>query len=336
MKNIIVMLSFCVLGTQASAVQLYEAFAYPPASSLATTTNGQGGWILTAGTSPTIQAGSLTTPGLMPPSEGNSLLFGGGLMEVRHTLKNLIGGEQAGPYWYSLAFKVTALGSMSTNGGFIAAFSQSTVTNAYGGLLSLRKDILGTVNGYNIGVAKTSGTGGDVVWDTNVYLVGQTNFVVCRYATPDQGDHSTYLWINPDPAYYGTNDAAKPPPTLTATNGTDLLTGVGQFLLHQSSATNGPGGIVLDQIRVEGGWPHVTPVPLTITTAITNSTDFYLYWGGNQNVFLQQTTSLTPPVTWSNLNGGVTGNASIRDYTITNATSDLVPKFFRLHAWYVE
>ena len=92
MKNIIVMLAFCVLGTQARAVQLYEAFAYPPASSLA----GQGGWVLTAGSSPTIQAGSLTTPGLMPPSDGNSLIFGGGPMEVRNGLTNSLGGEQPG------------------------------------------------------------------------------------------------------------------------------------------------------------------------------------------------------------------------------------------------
>ena len=43
---------------------------------------------------------------------------------------------------------------MTTNGGFIAGFSRSTQTSAYGGLLYLRKDILGAANSYNIGVAK--------------------------------------------------------------------------------------------------------------------------------------------------------------------------------------
>ena len=62
MKKIVLFIVLGLLAARASAVQLYEAFAYPPASSLA----GQGGWVLTAGSSPTIQAGSLTTPGLMP------------------------------------------------------------------------------------------------------------------------------------------------------------------------------------------------------------------------------------------------------------------------------
>ena len=332
MKNIVIILALCFFGTQAKALQFYEAFAYPPASAL----GGQGGWVLSSGTSPVIQAGTLVTPGLMPAGEGNSLAFGGGAMEVRHALTNLLGGEQPGTYFYSLAFKVTALGSMTTNGGFIAGFSRSIQTNNYGGLLYLRKDVLGTANSYNIGVAKTSGVGGDVVWDGNAYLVGQTNFVVCKYSTFDQADTSTLLWINPDPSTYGVADANRPAPTLTATAGTDLLGGVGQVLLHQTSATEGPGGIVLDQIRVEGGWPHVTPVPLTMTVAITNGTDLYLYWGGNQNVLLQQTTNLTPPVAWTSLNGGISGNASIRDYTIPNVKSEPSPKFFRLHAWHAE
>ena len=332
MKKTFILLTLCLFGTQAKALQFYEAFAYPPASALA----GQGGWVLSSGTSPTIQAGSLVTPGLMPASAGNSLAFGGAAMEVRHALTNLLGGEQPGTYFYSLAFKVTDLGSMTTNGGFIAALSQSTQTNAYGGLLHLRKDLLGTPNGYNIGVAKTSGAGGDVVWDGTVYLVGQTNFVVCKYSTPSEAEASTLLWINPDPSTYGVADANRPAPTLVATAGTDALGGIGQILLHQTSATEGPGGIVLDQLRVEGGWAHVTPVPLTMTVEITGGTDYYIFWGGNQNVLLQQTSDLTPPVTWTSLNGGLFGNASIRDYTIPNIRGAASPKYFRLIAWHAE
>lgn len=327
MKNIVIVLALCFFATQAKALQFYESFAYPPASGL----GGQGGWVLSSGTNPVIQAGTLATPGLMPAGAGNSLAFGGGPMEVRHALTNLLGGEEPGTYFYSLAFKVTTLGSMNTNGGFIAAFSQSIPPGAYGGLLYLRKDPEGAANSYNIGVAKTSG--GTVVWDdVNDYLVGQTNFIVCKYDTPGQGDGTTLLWINPNPSTYGVADGNRPAPTLTATAGTDLLTGVGQIVIHQTSTTNGPGGIVLDQIRVEGGWPHVTPVPLTMTVAIANSTDLFMSWGGIQNVYLQQTANLTPPVAWSNLNE----NASIREYTIPNVKSQPSPKFFRLHAWYVE
>ena len=152
MKNILLILALCFFGTQAKALQFYESFAYPPASGL----GGQGGWVLSSGTNPVIQAGTLVTPGLMPAGEGNSVGFGGGTMEVRHALTNLLGGENPGKYFYSLAFKVAALGAMTTNGGFIAAFSQSVQTIAYGGLLYLRKDVLGNTNSYNIGVAKTS------------------------------------------------------------------------------------------------------------------------------------------------------------------------------------
>jgi hypothetical protein len=332
MKNIAILFALCFCGTQANALQYYEGFSYPPASAL----GGQGGWVLSSGANPVIQAGTLVTTGLMPAGEGNSVAFGGAAMEVRHALTNLVDGEPGGNYFYSLTFKVTALGSMTTNGGFVAAFSRSVQTIAYGGLLYLRKDVLGAANSYNIGIAKTSALDGDVTWDTGGYLVGQTNFVVCKYSTPDQGDTSTYLWINPDPSTYGVADGSRPAPTLTATAGSDPLLGVGQIVLHQSSATAGPGGIVLDQIRVEGSWPNVTPVPLTMTAAITSGTNFFMSWGGNQNVLLQETANLTPPVTWTSLNGGLFGDGSVKNWTITNVSSAPSPKFFRLHAWHAE
>src|SRR5215467_7704411 len=86
------------------AVSVYEPFDYPVGSDLA----GQGGWVLTAGTSPKVQAGSLVVPGLMPAAQGNSLAFGNSQMEVRRYMNNAFApGEYSGYYWYSLAFKVT-------------------------------------------------------------------------------------------------------------------------------------------------------------------------------------------------------------------------------------
>lgn len=253
-------------------------------------------------------------------------------MEVRHAMKNLLGGEQPGTYLYSLTFKVTSLGSLNTTGGFITGLSRSVQTASYGGLLYLRQ-AASPAGTYNIGVARTSGAGGDVTWDTTAYAVGQTNFVVCKYSTPDQGDTSTLLWINPDPSTYGVVDGSRPAPTLVATAGTDLLSGVGEMVIHQTSATQGPGGIILDQIRVEGGWPHVTPVPLTMeATVINQGNDLYLAWGGNQNIYLQGTSSLTPPATWTNL----TSDAGARNYTVLNVNNQPTPKFYRLVAWYAE
>src|SRR5207244_12418013 len=75
-----------LFGTaQVFAVSVYEPFSYPVGSDLA----GQGGWVLTAGaTSPKVQAGSLAIPGLMPATDGNSIVFGNSQMEVRRFMKN--------------------------------------------------------------------------------------------------------------------------------------------------------------------------------------------------------------------------------------------------------
>src|SRR6266446_1774851 len=113
MKTIAALLVISLSGTLASAVQIYEPFNYSPGSLLA----GQGGWVFSSGTSPKIATNALATPGLQPASEGYSAIFGNGAMEVRRGMKNLLGGEQAGPYWYSMAFMVADLGAMTTNGG---------------------------------------------------------------------------------------------------------------------------------------------------------------------------------------------------------------------------
>jgi len=70
-------------AAQVFAVSVYEPFSYP-VGDLA----GQGGWVLTAGTNPKVQAGTLAVPGLMPATDGNSLVFGNSQMEVRRFMKN--------------------------------------------------------------------------------------------------------------------------------------------------------------------------------------------------------------------------------------------------------
>ena len=227
-QKMFVLLPSLFAAAQVFAVSVYEPFSYAVNTDLA----GNGGWVLTAGTtSSKVQAGSLAVPGLMPATDGNSLVFGNSQMEVRRFMKNEADfftpgvGEYNGQYWYSLAFKVTDLGSLNTDGDFIAAFSSTNQTSEYGGLLYLRKDPLGTPNGYNIGVSKDASAAVDIAWSSTVYLTGQTNFVVCRYHTT--GPEDTLLWINPDPSTYGAAVGSEPPPTLTASSGLNLLAKVG-------------------------------------------------------------------------------------------------------------
>src|SRR6266705_5304969 len=166
-QKMFVLLPSLFAAAQVFAVSVYEPFSYPVGSDLA----GQGGWVLTAGTSPKVQAGTLAVPGLMPATDGNSLVFGNSQMEVRRFMKNeeevffTPGLEFDGQYWYSLAFKVMDLGSLNTDGDFIAAFSSTNQTSDYGGLLYLRKDPLGTANGYNIGVSKDA-SAVDIAWSS--------------------------------------------------------------------------------------------------------------------------------------------------------------------------
>jgi hypothetical protein len=320
----------CLTAVSAFGVQIYEPFRYVAGSLLA----GQGGWVLAAGTSPKIGTNGLATPGLAPTSEGNSAVFGNSQMEVRRTMKNEFGpGEYPGYYWYSLAFNLTDLGTLTTNGDFIAAFGSTNTTAGYGGMLYLRKDPGGSPGGYNIGISRASTVGADIAWSATVSHVGDTNFVVCRYATPDQSSTDTLLWINPDPTTYG---AANPPPAdLTANSGLHLLATVGQFVLHQAAATGGPGSVTVDTVRVEGNWASVTPVPLTIAISLLNSTDVSMTWGGYQNVFIQQATNLTPPVVWRNLNS-YPASAAINSWTVPGANTNSTPGFYRLIAWYAE
>jgi len=83
-QKIFVLLPSLFAAAQVFAVSVYEPFSYPVGSDLA----GQGGWVLTAGTSPKVQAGTLAVPGLMPATDGNSLVFGNSQMEVRRFMKN--------------------------------------------------------------------------------------------------------------------------------------------------------------------------------------------------------------------------------------------------------
>src|SRR5258707_11836552 len=66
-RGIFIWLAVSVGAARLYAVSVYEPFDYP-AGNLA----GQGGWVLTAGASPNVQAGTLAVAGLMPASAGNS------------------------------------------------------------------------------------------------------------------------------------------------------------------------------------------------------------------------------------------------------------------------
>src|SRR5260370_32397054 len=59
-RGIVIWLAVSVGAARLYAVSVYEPFDYPVGSDLA----GRGGWVLTAGASPKVQAGTLAGPGV--------------------------------------------------------------------------------------------------------------------------------------------------------------------------------------------------------------------------------------------------------------------------------
>src|SRR5260370_6514844 len=81
-RGIVIWLAVSVGAARLYAVSVYEPFDYPVGSDLA----GRGGWVLTAGASPKVQAGTLAGPRLIPAGGGGSLVVWDSQMGVRRFL----------------------------------------------------------------------------------------------------------------------------------------------------------------------------------------------------------------------------------------------------------
>src|SRR5204862_5987626 len=84
-----------------------------------------------------------------------------------------------GTVFYSLGFKVTDLGQLSTSGGFMAAFNDSTgsqgsIPSIVAACLQTRKD----GSGFDVGIKKASAGS---VFDTTPHALNETVFVVASY-----------------------------------------------------------------------------------------------------------------------------------------------------------
>jgi len=219
-------------------------------------------------------AGNLDVPGLAP-STGNSIRFGGAGKSAR--LSFLTGhAATTGTIYFSFALNVLDLtGAAATTGGFIAGFNNSIGTQGnQPSVIAPRVYIRTSGAGFNFGVAKNADN--TTTWDTTVYTINQTNFIVGSYTFNTVGDTTDdfcKMWINPAPASFG---AASPPiPTVTALTGSDITANsIASFVFFQRAGTPEPAVMIADELRIDTAWAGVTPPPApTILTGPASRTN---------------------------------------------------------------
>jgi hypothetical protein len=221
--------------------------------------------------SSTIQGGNLTIGGLMPPSGNSVSLVPQANVASRFAFGSTI---NSGSLYYSFALHVGDIGStLGTGGGFFAGFnntggaSQTTSPTIIGARVLIRS----TAGGFNIGLSKSSSTGSDFQWGSQVFTTSDTIFIVGAYdfgTLSANSDDSSRLWINPNSSDFAAGTA--PTATLTASSGVDVITtgSLQSFLLYERANTLFPNQMTLDELRIGTSWSDVTPIPEPATAAL--------------------------------------------------------------------
>ncbi|MBA4150204.1 MAG: immunoglobulin domain-containing protein [Verrucomicrobia bacterium] len=300
---------------------LHDPFDYTPGELLiGQTTPGFQNWIINGtGTDDIlIAAGNLTVPGMAVPS-GNAVTFGAAGANARVALGTNI---TEGTLYYSLALRVDEFGSFTDGNQYIASLINSSGNN-----LAVRltprsvTNEFGVTNGYKLGLRKLAS--GNPVFDSNVFSIGETVFVVGGYTFDATGVDTAKLWINPAPATFG--NLAPPAPDLINTNGNNLAQ-LNTFGFNQ--AAQNPSVMVLDEVRVGTTWEAVTPPGTSTSPAlqlIRSGGNVTLSWPSeNTGFILEAATTLSSP-TWTTVPHTMEGS---NNTATVNAGSG--NQFFRL------
>jgi hypothetical protein len=283
--------------------------AYVIGANLIGQTNAQGWPWFAAGSGsgqPVIATGNLTVSGLVSAS-GNSVSYGAAAGTTAR-LQFVPAGSpiNSGTLYYSLAFRIDTMGSLSSTGAIVAGFNNSIGAQAgqpsvIGARLYVR--LAGT--GYNFGVNKADGV--NISWDTSIHTTGETVFIVGVYTFGPPGastnDDSAALWVNPSAATFGAG--VPPTPTLTASLGLDITGGTeGQimsFLIREASTLE-PAALTVDELRIGTAWASVTP-PAIVSPVLhigRSGGAVVLAWDTNSAGFeLQSAPNVSSPSAWS-------------------------------------
>lgn len=268
----LLVLSFLVLDPVGGAVIFEEHFAMPPhaAGGLpAGWTAGEGGT-----NNDFVVATPLNYPGLVDRPSG-SWLHDGSPGQRYHRDFSPIGLVAGRPLFYSMLFKVNAIGKMNNAGPTASAILLATGDKAApgGGTVagfSIRKDSADATK-FNVAVStnfrgpgnNTSSILGLETWGATggrTFAEGETLFVVVEYIYQTSTSSTVRFWINPESASLG--GEVPPAPTISL-SGTTTLCGVPvqRFLVNSLYSTSNAVGTLwsIDAIRIGDSWADVTP-----------------------------------------------------------------------------
>lgn len=224
---------------------LHEPFNYTPDPANGIYTQSAGQWVrINTGDSILVEAGSLSYTGLAA-STGNRIKFDGSGSDNYTTFTS----QTSGTVYSSFILNVSALGGLSTTGGYFTGFSDAATSTTFGATVWLK--LSATAGKYKIGIA-TRTTAAAVSWLPGDYDPATSYFIVRAYEMiAGAGNDVGKIWINAVPG------AAEPAADAIAAAGTDL-TSVQKVFLRQDNATNTPF-VEVDEIRVGTTWASVTP-----------------------------------------------------------------------------
>lgn len=276
-----------------ASLPYYDGFAYS-----GTALQTQTGWTsLNSGDDISIVSGNLSYTGLQA-STGNKISFAGAGIDTALPITT----QTTGTVYYSMLINpVSMTGVTDANGGYLAGFIQgATSSSVFGGTLWTKRV---TDNSLQFGIEVRSNTGTSTTWTTSTYSTGQTYLIVVGYTfnTGSTNDDVVSLWVNPTP---GTTII--PTPTITDTNSTTDLTGIGNFFFRQDSATETPS-LEIDELRIGTTWESVTPASTSLAV-----TDLSTVKGGNlvKNTFVK--------------NDEITFGADAKDIKVYNMLGQIV------------
>lgn len=305
-----------VVITPPTTLLVYDPFPYAPGSSVA----GQGSWFSTA-TVGTADTGNLDIPGLAP-SLSNRLTWSGATMSLR--LTNGV-TTLSGPIYFSFAYKLDTASSVPSAGSTVAGFAIDNTSTTFGTKINVRTNA-GAASSYNIGVFKGGGETAGGYATSNLSL-GDTVFIVGRYVFGDgSGDDTCAMWINPDPATFGTSNA----PAATVGDigvGTADMSQITRFFFRSSG---GPSRSYADEVRVGLTWADVTPkaiVDVRLSIVHNGDSTVTIAFPTTASGFvLESASDLTSPVTWTAVTTPVIVVGTNQTVTLNAAGN----QFFRL------
>lgn len=258
MKKILSVLFFVLglLPSVRSQLLMHEPFDYPAHPTDGIFTQSGGLWVrINTGDSILVDNGSLSYPGLAA-SSGNKIKFDGGGSDNYRVFSS----QTSGTVYMSFILNVSALGGLTTTGGYFTGFIQANSTSAFGGTVWTR---LSTTTGkYNVGVSTRSNS--TVSWLPADLDPGTSYFIVSAYEIiTGTANDVAKIWLNTTAI-----GGSEPPADATSAPGTDLPS-IERTLLRQDNATNTPF-IEIDEIRVGTTWASVTPAAATPSLSISS------------------------------------------------------------------